>query len=246
MDSNGEYPAAPTMAIEFSGAIGVTINAATVYPVPEGYVIDQDKGDELSGTVTADGKLVLSVYIKRNQTTITFMSDGKIYATVNGYYDSDVGIIFDDPIKSGYKFVRWDPSVPDKFPAEDMTVNAVWEEIPVFFEIVIPEDLELSNKTYNGTMSVVATKLSIPVNSRIVITVNSEHEFDLVEPTGESLSYDLTVDGGESLNQNDEIVIFHMDSDVRQADLYAELTETPRYAGLYQDSLTFTVIFEEV
>lgn len=71
MDGN-EYPAAPTLAIEFSGAIGATIDITTKYPVPEGYVIDQDNST-LSGTVTADGKLVLSVYYALStQTSVTY------------------------------------------------------------------------------------------------------------------------------------------------------------------------------
>ena len=74
MDSNGEYPAAPTLAIEFSGAIGAAIDITTKYPAPEGYVIDQAKNNKLSGTVTADGKLVLYVYYELStQTSVTYM-----------------------------------------------------------------------------------------------------------------------------------------------------------------------------
>ena len=73
MDSNGEYLAAPTLAIEFSGAIGAAIDITTKYPAPEGYVIDSAKS-MLSGTVTADGKLVLSVYYALStQTSVTYM-----------------------------------------------------------------------------------------------------------------------------------------------------------------------------
>ena len=72
MDSNGDYPKVPTMNLESYELIGVTINAATVYPVPEGYVIDQDNST-LSGTVTADGKLVLYVYYALStQTSVTY------------------------------------------------------------------------------------------------------------------------------------------------------------------------------
>ena len=72
MDSNGDYPHVPTMNLESYELIGVTINAATVYPVPEGYVIDQAKS-MLSGTVTADGELVLSVYYALStQTSVTY------------------------------------------------------------------------------------------------------------------------------------------------------------------------------
>ena len=73
MDGNGEYPAAPTLAIEFSGAIGAAIDITTKYPAPEGYVIDSAKST-LSGTVTADGKLVLYVYYALStQTSVTYM-----------------------------------------------------------------------------------------------------------------------------------------------------------------------------
>ena len=32
-----------------------------------------------------------------------------------------------DPELSGYTFIRWEPALPSTIPAEDITLNAVWE-----------------------------------------------------------------------------------------------------------------------
>lgn len=129
-----------------------------------------------------------------------------------------------------------------------MTAHAVWEEIPVSFEIIIPDGLELSNETYDGSMAVLAEISYIPPTSRITVMVSSEHNFHLVERSHASimLPYALRVNEGEPLSQNAEVVNFTMENDLRRADLAAQVTEMPKYSGSYADSLTFTVKFEEI
>ena len=219
--------------------------ASAIYTIDEGFVLDA-KNSTLSGEIKADNSLHLKVYLQRNHTTITLMSDGKKYATVSGYFESEVNLIFENPTKSGYEFVRWNPAIPDTFPANDLTVTAEWKEIPIFFSIVIPENLTLSNETYKGNMTVLAETFSIPKTSRILITVSSVNNYYLIEQIDNSvkLHYDLTVDGRGPLSQNAEVAVFTMENKLRRANLTAQLTETPQYAGFYHDSLTFTVTFE--
>jgi hypothetical protein len=193
MDSNGEYPAAPTMAIEFSGEIGVTINAATVYPVPEGYVIDQDKGNKLSGTVTADGKLVLYVYYELSTQT------------------------------------------------------------SVSYTITIPNSLEVSGDTKNGEMTITAEGVQIPDTDWLSILVASESDFFFVHSTADSvkLKYSLMVSDSSQVIVNNQEIMRITQSEYQangsgslQTVLRAQVTATPQYAGLYTDTLTFTVKYE--
>ena len=60
-----------------------------------------------------------------NQYTLDFISDGEPYSSITGDYNSNVPEI-SDPEKEGYTFNGWEPDIPEKFPAEDMTFNAMF------------------------------------------------------------------------------------------------------------------------
>jgi len=58
--------------------------------------------------------------------TITFDTDGgSAIDPISGYAGDPVPAI-DDPTKTGYTFTGWDPAIPSAFPAEDLTVTALW------------------------------------------------------------------------------------------------------------------------
>ncbi|MDD7194462.1 MAG: InlB B-repeat-containing protein, partial [Clostridiaceae bacterium] len=78
----------------------------------------------LSGTVAADGSLVLSVYYSRNQYTFKTVVDG-VETPVTYYYGADVAAV-EDPAKTGYTFDGWDKEIPATMPAADVTVTAQW------------------------------------------------------------------------------------------------------------------------
>ena len=192
MDSNGDYPHVPTLNLESYELIGVTINAATVYPVPEGYVIDQDNST-LSGTVTEDGTLVLSVYYALSlQTSVTYT-------------------------------------------------------------ITIPNSLEVSGDTKNGEMTITAEGVQIPDTDWLSILVASENDFFFVHSTADSvkLKYSLMVSDSSQVIVNNQEIMRITQSEYQangsgslQTVLRAQVTATPQYAGLYTDTLTFTVKYE--
>ena len=62
-----------------------------------------------------------------NQYTITFDAGGSI-TTITWEYDSPVTPPA-NPSKIGYKFIGREPEIPDRMPAEDMTIKAIWEEL---------------------------------------------------------------------------------------------------------------------
>lgn len=47
--------------------------------------------------------------------------------TVQLYEEGSEIIKPDDPVKEGYKFLGWTPSIPDTMPAQDLTFTATWE-----------------------------------------------------------------------------------------------------------------------
>ena len=80
----------------------------------------------LEGTIAGDSSLVLKVYIDRNTYTFTTVVDG--VSTSKSYlYGSTVSEPV-TPSKPGYKFIKWNGTIPQTMPAENLTVTAVFEK----------------------------------------------------------------------------------------------------------------------
>ena len=99
---------------------GTTGSTATYAPeAREGFTVADES--VLSGTIAADGSLVLKVFYSRNQYTLT--AEGVAYTF---YYGAAVSVA--DPVKAHYTFAGWDPALPETMPAHDVTVVAKWTE----------------------------------------------------------------------------------------------------------------------
>ena len=117
MDVNGNYGAAETKTLY--GTTGAQVTADTT--AAEGFTFDESAANVVSGTVAADGSLVLKVYFARNQYKLTV--DG-VESMV--YYGAAVSVA--DPVKEHYTFAGWEPELPETMPAHDVTVVAKWTE----------------------------------------------------------------------------------------------------------------------
>ena len=118
------------------------------------------------------------------------------------------------------------------------------------FTIIIPDYLNLSGDTKTGEMIVTAKDVWIPETDWISVRVASENDFNFIHSMDSSvlLTYALRVPGSSQTVSNDaEIMrvtqnVFLADGDgLLETTLNAQVTGTPKYAGLYEDSLTFTV-----
>lgn len=119
MNTEGEYIRTDQ---SFTGKTDSVANAE--YDIKNGFTLNKEKSI-LSGVITADNSLVLKVYIDRNVYKFTTVVDG-VPTETEYLYES---IIAEPcvPSKTGYSFVGWDNSVPEKMPANDITVTAVFD-----------------------------------------------------------------------------------------------------------------------
>ncbi len=120
MNTSGDYEKVVQI---LGGTTDSTVNA--VYTVETGYALNSKKSI-LSGTVAADNSLVLKVYIDRNTYTFTTVVDGVSTETKYLY-----GSMVSEPVtptKAEYKFIKWDGTIPETMPAENVTVTAVFEK----------------------------------------------------------------------------------------------------------------------
>ena len=85
-------------------------------PVPDSTVPDHD--------------VVYEATFDKN--TITFDTDGggPVPEAIFETYDTDITDRtknIKDPTKEGYTFIKWDPAIPSKMPAENLTIKALWQ-----------------------------------------------------------------------------------------------------------------------
>ncbi len=135
MDTNGDYPAAPTETINFSDGV-VGENRTVEYTAPEGFTLDNLKS-ELTGKIPATDTLVLKAYLERNQYTLTVDVDG-VKTETEYYYGEAVDAVADPEKDGNVVFAGWvdaegnETKVPAIMPAGDVYVKATWTTSAVF------------------------------------------------------------------------------------------------------------------
>ena len=125
MDTTGKYPATPDSTYQGAGETNSTADITADAVAAEGFSLDSAKST-LTGTIAADGSLVLNIYYSRNQYTITYANTDLEPDTY--YYGATVSAR--TPEKAGYAFQGWEEEVPSTMPAQNITLTAKWNENP--------------------------------------------------------------------------------------------------------------------
>ena len=125
MDNTGKYPEAPDSTYQGAGETGSTADITADAVPAEGFSLDS-ANSVLTGTIAADGSLVLSIYYSRNQYTITYANTDLAPDT---YYYGDT-VVARTPEKAGFNFAGWEEEVPATMPAQSITLTAKWNENP--------------------------------------------------------------------------------------------------------------------
>ena len=110
---------------EITADYGTAVTAPTD-PTREGYTF---KGWDktIPPTMPAENMTITAQW-EINEYTITFNTDGGSTVAAATYeYGADVTEPA-APTKTGYTFTGWSPALPEKMPAEDLTVKAQWTE----------------------------------------------------------------------------------------------------------------------
>ena len=129
MDTTGNYPATPDSTYQGAGETNSTADITADAVAAEGFSLDSAKST-LTGTIAADGSLVLSIYYSRNQYTITYANTDLEPDTY--YYGATVSAR--TPEKAGYAFQGWEEEVPSTMPANNVVLTAKWAEDPANYD----------------------------------------------------------------------------------------------------------------
>ena len=74
-------------------------------------------------SVTGDATYLAQFDEQRNSYTVTWVIDD---SEEEETYQFEAQISHSEPSKTGYSFAGWDPEIPDKMPAQDLTITAKW------------------------------------------------------------------------------------------------------------------------
>ena len=129
MDNTGKYPEAPDSTYQGAGETGSTADITADAVPAEGFSLDS-ANSVLTGTIAADGSLVLSIYYSRNQYTVTYVNTDLAPDT---YYYGDT-VVARTPEKAGFKFDGWEEEVPATMPANNVVLTAKWAEDPANYD----------------------------------------------------------------------------------------------------------------
>ena len=129
MDTTGAYPSAPDSTYQGAGETGSTADITADAAPAEGFSLDSAKS-VLTGTIAADGSLVLSIYYSRNKYTITYANTD--LEPDERYYGAVVNPA--TPEKAGFTFDGWEEEVPATMPANNVVLTAKWAENPANYD----------------------------------------------------------------------------------------------------------------
>lgn len=156
MGTDGEYTLATTV---HAGTTDETVTAQ--YSMDEGFVLNEEKSI-LSGTVAADGSLVLKVYIDREKYKFSTVVDG--VTASNDYYYGEKIKTPETPSKQGYAFTGWSAQIPDTMPAADVTITANFRCIA---SVKIKNNPGTKTINYGETLRLTAETANLPDGAKL-------------------------------------------------------------------------------
>ena len=183
------------------GTTGATATAAA--KTYTGFTFDEDNTNNVkSGTIAADGSLVLKLYYTRNSYTVTY-TDGVDGAEVfaddehnNVAYGDTIPVFTNGtPTREGYNFIGWASSVEgvtpsSAMPASNVTFTAQWKEkdkVTINYVAKTGGSVTLANETLNPDTGVaVGSTATASTGYRFV------GWYDNSECTGTALSKDAS------------------------------------------------------
>lgn len=123
-NADGSYPDAASQTENLTGATGAAVEA--VVQTTTGYHEDTENGSAVkSGTIAADGSLVLRVYYVRDTYTLTFKNAGEADFVSTRRWGESITAPALTVTKPGYA-LSWSPALPETMPQSDSTYTAVW------------------------------------------------------------------------------------------------------------------------
>lgn len=123
-NADGSYPDAASQTENLTGATGAAVEA--VVKTTTGYHEDTENESAVkSGTIAADGSLVLRVYYVRDTYTLTFKNAGEADFVSTLRWGERVTAPALTVTKPGYA-LSWSPALPETMPQSDSTYTAVW------------------------------------------------------------------------------------------------------------------------
>lgn len=122
---DGTYSASPAQTEQKYGATAAQIEAQSI--VITGFTCDKAiDGTVASGTIAADGTLVLKLYYTRNEYTVTWMGyNGAEFRKDTLKFEQTISKPTTNPTRTGYSFTGWG-NVAATMPAQDSTYTAGW------------------------------------------------------------------------------------------------------------------------
>lgn len=123
-NADGSYPDAASQTENLAGATGAAVEAV-VQTIPGYHEDTENESAVKSGTIAADGSLVLRVYYARDTYTLTFKNAGEADFVSTRRWGERITAPTLTVTKPGYA-LSWSPALPETMPQSDSTYTAVW------------------------------------------------------------------------------------------------------------------------
>lgn len=145
--------------------------------------------------IAADGSTVVKICYDRKIINLTFNLDGGNIdgktedVVVSGKYGANVSVPISEPIKTDCKFVGWDKTVPQPFPAENDVFRAKYDGS---FSVIVnrdDSDLKISKSetddfVYNITVPETYTDISYYLNGEKQEETSKDYKFKIPKRNG--------------------------------------------------------------